>query len=324
MRDTAGNPKVSVVMPAYNHAPYVARGIRSVLEQTYDNIQLVVVDDGSTDGTWKEIERAQREARRPFLAIKQENRGICGALNRGIAATDGEFIAAIASDDYFLPRKIERQVAVFRSSTESVALVHTSAYLDYQDGCDLEDLTGSYSPAEGQCFDRVIAQEVRVIAPSMVFRRSAYVAIGGFDDGLAADDVDFFIRLSGAGYEFAYVPEPLLVKTVVERSAGSNLRTLIGVHERILDKQRYRLSDERYELLRAAMYDQFVVLAASAGDLRLAGGTAVRLARERRSVGPLMHCTFWSLRGALLRALPRGTRHRMRLIRSRLRRAWTR
>ncbi len=264
------SPLVSVVMPAYNHGRYIARGIESVLSQTYENVELIVIDDGSKDDTWAVIESVRARSSRPFVAVTQANQGVCKTLNRGIAMSSGELVAAVASDDYFLPDKLRRQVEVFASSDDSVALVHTSAFLDYQNGAPLEDISGSYLPAVGRCFDDVLTQRVRVVAPSMMFRRSAHDAIGGFDETLAAEDVDFFVRLAAADYGFAYLPEPLMVKTVVEGSGGSQLRRLIAVHERILEKQAHRLTSERREALRALMYRHLIRLALGGGDYGLA------------------------------------------------------
>lgn len=317
-------PMVSIVMPAYNHAKYVERGIKSVLDQNYAPLELIVIDDGSRDDTWATIQRVQRESKTAFTALTQPNAGVCKTLNRGIALARGEFIAVIASDDYFLPGKVAAQVACFAAASPRVALVHTSAFLDYQNGRSLEDLTGSYRPATGACFDDMLTQAVRVVAPSMMFRRSAWEALGGFDERLAAEDVDFFLRLAAEGYEFAYVPHALMVKTVVEGSGGSQLRTLIRVHEQILEKHAHRLSPARYAALRTLMYRHLIQLAAGAGDYRLSFETAVNLSRYQLAVEPLLDFAGSSARAAVLRALPTSVRHALRLARSQMRVLWPR
>ena len=100
---------VSVIMPSYNHADYIEKAIRSVFEQTYTKIELIVIDDGSTDNS-KEIlkELAQRYE---FKLIFQQNSGVCKTLNRAIRDfATGDYIALLASDDHWHSRKIELQM----------------------------------------------------------------------------------------------------------------------------------------------------------------------------------------------------------------------
>lgn len=310
------DPLVSVVMPAYNHADYIERGVNSVLQQTYLGIELIVVDDGSTDETWKVLECLLEKSNYSFKVIRKENGGVCSALNLGIANSQGDFISIIASDDYFLPTKIEEQIRFFGGQPDSVALVHTSAYLDYQNGQALEDITGSYKPAVGACVEDVLTQKVRIVAPSIMFKRSVYDLVGGFDEELAAEDVDFFMRLAEAGYEFSYINRPLVVKTVVDKSAGSKFSSLIDVHEKILEKHRPRLTESQYSNIKKAMYDHLIILCAASGDYTLARKTALNLFWERKSIAPLFKFALWSVRGYFLSIIPSDKRHNLRLIRS--------
>lgn len=311
-------PKVSVVMPAYNHQEYVGRSIDSVISQTYPNVELIVVDDGSTDKTWEKISEKLNDNPGLFKAISRKNGGVCSALNEGVALSSGEFIAVIASDDYYLPTKLSEQIQLFLNLKDKVALVHSGAYLDYQNGQDFEDITGSYKPAVGSCLNDVLTQKVRIVAPSIIFRRSAFDTVGGFDEELEAEDVDFFMRLAQAGYEFAYIAKPLVVKTVVEKSAGSNFSALIKVHEAILEKHRPSLDADQYKSIKVAMYDHLIILSSGSGDYQLAWETAKSLFLERRSVLPIVSFMVWSCRSMFLRSLPVGLRHRLRLIRSKL------
>ena len=307
-------PKVSVVMPAFNHANYIEMGIKSVLGQSYANIQLIVVDDGSTDNTWEIIERLNKDG--SFVSIRKKNGGVCSALNRGICEADGDFIAVIASDDRFLENKIARQVDFFLDQPENVGLVHSGAYLDYQNNEGLVDITGSYPPAIGSCLDEILTQKFRIVAPTIIFRKSVYDKVGGFDEELEAEDVDFFMRVAQAGYHFAYINEPLVIKTVTDNSAGSNFEKLIKVHENILEKHKENITAEQYASIKMAMYDHLIILSASSGNYMLAYKTAFSLTQERRSLRPLIGFSFWSTRALIVRVLPRSCRHKLRLLRS--------
>jgi len=116
----AGGPLVSVVMPAWNAAATLERAVRSVLGQTYRRLELILVDDGSTDGTWP-LASALAEGDRRIHAVRMDaNRGVAAARNRGIALARGECIAFLDSDDWWHPPKLERQVHHMRTSGAAI------------------------------------------------------------------------------------------------------------------------------------------------------------------------------------------------------------
>jgi glycosyltransferase involved in cell wall biosynthesis len=123
------HPLVSVVVTSHNYAPYVRSAIGSVFDQTYDRIELVVVDDGSTDGSVAVIESFGDR----LTAVLTERRGFAAALNRGVATTRGEIVCFLDADDRFLPTKVERVVELLASEPESGAVFHAR---------DIEDLHG--------------------------------------------------------------------------------------------------------------------------------------------------------------------------------------
>ena len=119
------NPLVSVIMPAYNHEKYVQEAIRSIINQTYQNIELFVVDDGSKDSTWQKIKELEDECKKRFVSVHletKENEGTCLTLNKLINLTNGEYILVLASDDAAKPELIEKQVR-FLSENEDYSLV---------------------------------------------------------------------------------------------------------------------------------------------------------------------------------------------------------
>src|SRR3972149_9428311 len=105
-----GTPKVSIVIPAYNHAQFVGEAVQSVLEQTFPDFELIIINDGSTDTTEAEILKFKDDRIRYY---SQENRGLSATLNRGIELARGEFFNFLPSDDAFLPEKLEVQLKVF-------------------------------------------------------------------------------------------------------------------------------------------------------------------------------------------------------------------
>jgi len=107
-------PLVSVVIPTYNSADFLIQALNSVLNQTYSNYEIIVVDDGSSDNTSQAIEPWRSQIR----YIYQDNQGVAAARNRGIDAATGDFIAFLDADDLFLPQKLQQQVAVFEAQPD--------------------------------------------------------------------------------------------------------------------------------------------------------------------------------------------------------------
>ena len=119
------NPLVSVIIPAYNHELYVQETIRSIIAQTYQNLELLIIDDGSTDGTWQKIQEMEPECRRRFVRIcfvEQKHSGACSAVNRIRAKAKGEYTYSIASDDVAHPTAIETLLKAIKSGNYVLAV----------------------------------------------------------------------------------------------------------------------------------------------------------------------------------------------------------
>ena len=130
-----GCPEVSVVVPAYNSVAYTVETVESVLGQTYSDLELIVVDDGSTDHT--------REALRPYFDriqyVYQENEGACRARNLGITLSKGEYVACLDCDDLWLPNKLEQSISVLEANP-GAAFVFTACYTIDPDGHILDEI----------------------------------------------------------------------------------------------------------------------------------------------------------------------------------------
>ncbi len=221
-------PSVSAVVPTYNCAPYLAAAIDSVLAQTHPVQELVVVDDGSSDGTAAVLAAYRQEPR--VTVIRQRNRGQAAARNRGLAASGGEFVGFCDADDLWRPEKIERQLEAFAGEPE-IGVVYTDhVYID-DAGRALP------TPRLERCSGWVAAELlVRSNVPfgSCLFRRQALAAVGGFDERLSmGDDYDLLLRVS-ARYRFRYLDLPLYhyrlrsgqLSDNVERRFANALRTM--------------------------------------------------------------------------------------------------
>ena len=119
---------VSVLVPSYNHAPFVEKTLRSIFKQTLAPKKLIVIDDGSKDESAAIIELVLRDCPFPSEFIKRENRGLSATLNEGFARTSGEFFAYLGSDDVWLPTFLERRIALLQKRPQSGFGVRTRLF----------------------------------------------------------------------------------------------------------------------------------------------------------------------------------------------------
>jgi len=202
--DQHSRPTVSVVIPTYNRADILGRAIRSVLGQTFEDFEVLIVDDASADHT-DEVVRGFSDARIRFLR-QSENAGVGAARNRGMREAAGQYVALLDSDDAWLPQKLERQVDRLASAPDRVALVYTGIVRVQEDGTEV-----ATRPIDrGNVWARMLRRNVIDGTSTVLFRRSVIDRIGFFDEGMPAiEDYDYWVRLTRE-YEVDVVPEPLV------------------------------------------------------------------------------------------------------------------
>jgi glycosyltransferase involved in cell wall biosynthesis len=208
---------VSVIIPVFNGAARVGRAIESVFAQRYDGaVEIVVVDDGSTDGTRAAL--AQYGGR--ITVVADENRGAAAARNAGVRVSRGEYIALLDDDDVWLPDKLARTVAALERDPQSV-LVASDALQTDDNGVTLRPSYVPLAHAHPPTLDELLSEAWNWLPSTWLIRRDAYRAIGGFCEqfmvGLrVGEDTYFLIALRERG-SFKYIAEPL----VKYRRAGS-------------------------------------------------------------------------------------------------------
>ncbi len=206
------SPLVSVVIPAYNAERFIRQTLESVLAQTYKNIEVLVVDDGSQDRTADIVrETADRDDR--IILLSQANSGVAAARNLAIQHSKGEFIAPIDADDLWYPQNIEKQVQCMVQGGNTVGLVYSwSVDIDESDG-----LLGSFRAAkiQGNVYATLVCHNFLGNASASMMRRSCLEQVGCYDSNLrlqkaqGCEDWDLYLRLAEQ-YEFRVVPEFLV------------------------------------------------------------------------------------------------------------------
>jgi glycosyltransferase involved in cell wall biosynthesis len=224
------NPTVSVILPTYNRAKLIDRAIKSVLGQTYQDFELIIVDDGSNDNT-KDVVNSFDDKRIRYVWHK-ENKGANAARNTGIAMARGKYVAFQDSDDEWLPEKLEKQMRVFKNT--SVGVVYTGFWR-------IKGNEKTYIPSskieqkEGNIHHMLLHGNF-VTTQAAVIKRECFNKAGLFDESLPRlQDWELFIRIS-KHYLFKCVDEPLVISYFTPKSISANQEALISAHLYILEK----------------------------------------------------------------------------------------
>ncbi|MDF3038202.1 MAG: putative glycosyl transferase, family 2 [Thermomicrobiales bacterium] len=190
-------PKVSVVMSSYNHAPFVAQAIGSVLEQTFPDFEFIVADDGSSDST-AEVIRGFSDPRLDFTAHPR-NRGAAAVTNESLRRCRGEYIARINSDDFWPLDKLAYQVAFLDTHPECAAMFGDATFVDAS-GAPLDDRPHPFAPpntTRGGWLRRFFDEGNCLCHPTLLIRRSCVEALGPYDNRLRqVPDFDMWVRLA--------------------------------------------------------------------------------------------------------------------------------
>lgn len=198
-------PEVSVIIPTHNRQRLIRRAVRSVLNQTYSDLECIVVDDASSDDT-AQVMQTIGDDRVSYLR-HDRNRGASGARNTGIRAARGSLIAFLDDDDEWLPEKLAKQVPLLKSLPEAYAMVY--CWMDYLDNAGLV-VQQRHPTHRGDVFKFVLVKQGLAGCPTLLVRRSVVDEINGFDESLPRGNDGDFIRRVCRAYKVEVVPEVLV------------------------------------------------------------------------------------------------------------------
>jgi len=213
-------PLVSVICLCHNQSAFVGEAIQSVCRQSYPNIELIVVDDGSTDGSKDVIKSIIQNKKIPYIDISTPV-GNCTAFNRGFFESKGEFIIDLAADDILLPERILSGINAFMNSNAGVNFCDVMFIND-----NGKELRTHYERSKsGQIAEHIPEGDIYVdlikryfiSAPSMMIKRSVLEQLGGYDETLTYEDFDFWIR-SSRNWKYTFTDDVLVKKRIVPGS----------------------------------------------------------------------------------------------------------
>jgi len=240
-------PLVTVICLCYNHSKFVREAIESVLAQTYSSVQLIVVDDASTDESAAVIN--QLVAQHPaieFLPLTQ-NLGNCKAFNKALALTKGEYLIDLAGDDVLLPERIAVGVTKLQQAGDSYGVHFSDAEWIDETGKHLYFHSDRYPHGtipQGDIYKALISRYF-ICSPTVMFTREVITSLGGYDETLTYEDFDFWIR-SSRKFNYVYSTEVLVKKRLTSAALANKQFKVLNKHSRTT----YRVCKKIMELNR--------------------------------------------------------------------------
>lgn len=211
-------PLVTVMCLCYNHAQFVREAIESVFQQTYQPIELIVMDDGSTDNSVQIIEQSLIGKENVLFIRHDVNKGYTKTLNEAVALSKGEWLIDLAADDVLLPERVAEGIRLTNERKECT--IHFSdAEIISQNGQIIgkhSDRFPHTSIPQGDIY-RALIHRYFLLSPTLMFRKEVIDKIGGYDENMAFEDFDFLMRASRQ-FLFCYSPIPLIRKRLVQGS----------------------------------------------------------------------------------------------------------
>lgn len=229
------NELVTVIVPYYKHEQFVEECIFSILNQSYKNIELIVIDDGSPDDGWVRI--AQLAEEYGFSFLRKENEGLCKTLNLGLKLAKGKYFCAIASDDVLFKYKLERQLEFLKSEKLQVCSAGAVCGSSF-------DITMDHSVEKNMNYDTCTYQDFlffrgNVFAVNLLWEASLLTDLGGYDESTKLEDFDILLKYT---YKYGFI-----------KSMTSDL-AFYRSHENNLSADRSLIYQERLSLIKHSIF----------------------------------------------------------------------
>lgn len=277
-------PLVSVVIPCYNHERYIASCVESVLRQTHDNIQLIAIDDGSSDKSPQVLENLCDL--HGFHYERQDNQGLASTLNRGLDLAKGQYFCALGSDDMMLPDKTQKQLSYMQENPQVDICGGNHLVID----CNglIIDKNQRFPPARQLHFDDVfLSRKPSIAASTMMVRTDLIRAVGGYDPSIPLEDVYMWLKLTAKGHAIAALNDVLIYYRKHAENTRKNLSYMLANLERTYADY----SDHPdYQAVMGKVYSSYFLTAAKK-DKQL----ALKILRKL----PLSACGMKTVRGIL-------------------------
>jgi len=230
-------PKVSILIPSYNAERFLPTSIKSALSGTYQDFEIIVIDDGSTDNTKGLVQSFIDLFPGKIRYFRQENKGLAVARNTGIIEAQGEYLALLDADDKWLPCRLQEGVRILDADA-SIGLVHGN--ITYIDINDKEISTPKRDPRflNGYIFDNIFLRKAHIACPTVLFRRICCAHAGMFDANLSrlgCEDRDLWLRISQK-FKISYIDKVLSYYRHTPQSMSQDVDKMTKARLYVIDK----------------------------------------------------------------------------------------
>lgn len=228
-------PKVSVITPTYNCKPFLSEAIESVLGQTFQDWELIIIDDGSTDNTRTSIEHFLKDQR--IVYIYQDNRGLACARNTGFKAARGEYLALLDADDRWKPNRLEETVAALDAHPD-VGLVHAHSLRITEDNKPIEVVKRDSRYLSGDLFKAIFLRQAQISCPTATFRKACLDTVGFMDENLArmgVEDREYWLRIARR-YPVFFIDKVLAFYRIRQSSMSKDTSQMLKARLYVVDK----------------------------------------------------------------------------------------
>jgi glycosyltransferase involved in cell wall biosynthesis len=295
-------PTVSVIIPAYNTAPYIAETLTSVFRQTFADFEVIVVNDGSPDTA--ALEKAIAPFADRIRYIVQENRGLSAARNVGIAGARGELVALLDSDDIWEPDYLSYQMDVLKRDGLGVVYPNATTFGDpLRSGRLFMDMHPSSGPVS---IESLVTQQCNVMV-SVLARRDVLMSAGLFDESLrSSEDFDLWLRIVHAGGRIGYHRRSLVGSRLRRGSLSANGVSMCQHIVRVLDKaaRELRLTPKQQAVVAARREEFSALLRLHEGKRAFFAGDHKRAVAALTEANAYLHRRKLAIALVLLRVMP--------------------
>ena len=231
------NPKVSVIIPTYNCVKFLSEAIESVIKQSYQDFEIIVVDDGSADSTKNIMDQYLQKYGPKIKYIYQDNSGLACARNTGIKIARGQYIALLDADDKWLPERLSEGVKLMESDNR-IGLVHTNITVISENGRIIRIPKRKTRYLSGMIFEHIFLRNADIACPTVLLKKQAIDKVGMFDENLArlgCEDRELWLRISQY-YKIGYINKELAYYRDRISSMSKNTQKMLEARYYVVNK----------------------------------------------------------------------------------------
>lgn len=225
-------PLLSIIVPCYNHEHYVQDCINSIINQDYQNIELIIIDDGSKDNSVQKIEEMRPLCEKRFVRFEfrhRPNKGLCATLNEALSWCQGKYVSMFASDDMMLPQKSSIQVAYLENNPKITSVSANLEFINHNN-----QITGHTRQAKKEYhFDETLIHN-HLFAPSQMHHLSTIKHIGGFDENIMIEDWYLWLKLLDNDYRVVFLDDILVQYRKHDDNMSGNFAKMFQAEHQIL------------------------------------------------------------------------------------------